>query len=73
MEEKIFTVLENLSLVPLTVTISDYRDYASKVLFYSRTRDLQMYYAVGDATYPEKLFKCYVSLHKSKYGKTKIP
>ena len=55
-EEKTFTVLENLSLVPLTVTISDYRAFASKVLFYSRTRDLQMYYAVGDATYPEKLF-----------------
>ena len=49
-------MLENLSLVPLTVTISDYRDYASKVLFYSCTRDIQMYYAVGDAAYPEKLF-----------------
>ncbi len=56
MEEKTFTVLENLSLVPLTVTISDYRDYASKELFYSRTRDLQMYYAVEDTAYPEKLF-----------------
>ena len=55
-EERTYTVQENLSLVPLTVTISDYREFASKVLFYSHTRNLQMYYAVGDATYPEKLF-----------------
>ena len=47
---------EIYSLVPFTVTISDFRDYASKILFYSYTRELQMYYVETDAKFPEKLF-----------------
>ena len=50
------SVDQSLSLVPNTVIISDFRDYASKLLFYSYTRELQMYYLDGDVTYPEKLF-----------------
>ena len=44
------------SLNPLTVIISDFRQAASKVLFYSYTRELQMYYVEGDIPHPEKLF-----------------
>ena len=47
---------ENYSLVPFTVTISDFRDYASRILFYSYTRELQMYYVETDNPFPEKLF-----------------
>ena len=47
---------ENYSLVPFTVTISDFREYASRILFYSYTRELQMYYVETDSPYPEKLF-----------------
>ena len=47
---------ESHSLVPLSVVISDFRQYASKILFYSMTRELQMYYIESEATYPEKLF-----------------
>ena len=47
---------QSLSLVPNTLVISDFRVYASKILFYSYTRELQMYYVEGDVPYPEKLF-----------------
>ena len=47
---------QSLSLVPNTVVISDFRVYASKLLFYSYTRELQMYYIEGDVPYPEKIF-----------------
>ena len=35
---------ESYSLVPFTIIISHFRDYASKILLYSYTRELQMYY-----------------------------
>ena len=44
------------SLIPYTLVISNFRSAASRILFYSRTRDLQMYYIGGDKTYPERLF-----------------
>ena len=44
------------SLVPITIIISNFRTSASKILFYSYTRELQMYYVEGDVAYPEKLF-----------------
>ena len=44
------------SLIPYTIHISQFREVASKVLFYSKTRDLQMYYVEGDSPYPERLF-----------------
>ena len=44
------------SLVPSTLIISDFRQLASKILFYSLTRELQMYYVESDVAYPEKLF-----------------
>ena len=47
---------ELYTLTPLTVVISNFRNYASKILFYSYTRALQMYYVEGDVTFPEKLF-----------------
>ena len=47
---------EGYSLVPQTVVISDFRNYASKILFYSYTRELQMYYVEESTPYPEKLF-----------------
>ena len=52
------TIMENegYSLVPFTITISDFREYASKILLYSYTRELQMYYQEGDTPYPERLF-----------------
>ena len=50
------SVDQTLSLVPNTIVISNFRLYTSKVLFYSYTRELQMYYVGGDVTYPEKLF-----------------
>ena len=44
------------SLVPSTLIISDFRQFASKILFCSLTRELQMYYVESDVAYPEKLF-----------------
>ena len=44
------------SLVPCTLVISSFREKASKILFYSYTRELQMYYIEGDVPYPEVLF-----------------
>jgi hypothetical protein len=44
------------SLIPYTVHISHFRTSASKILFYSKTRDMQMYYVEGSAPYPERLF-----------------
>ena len=52
------TVLEDesYSLVPFTIIISHFRDYASKILLYSYTRELQMYYVEENTPYPERLF-----------------
>ena len=52
------TVQDNslYSLIPFTLVISDFRSAASKILFYSRTRDMQMFYVGGDKPYPERLF-----------------
>ena len=47
---------ELYSLIPYTVVISDFRDYCSRILFYSFTRELQMYYAEEKTPYPGKLF-----------------
>ena len=47
---------ESYSLVPFTIIISHFRDYASKILLYSYTRELQMYYTEESTPYPEKLF-----------------
>ena len=47
---------EQYSLIPFTVVISDFRSVASKILFYSYTRELQMYYAEESTPYPGKLF-----------------
>ena len=44
------------SLVPYVIHISEFRPLASKVLFFSRTRDMQMYYVEEDTLYPERLF-----------------
>ena len=44
------------SMIPYTIQISNFRSYASKILFYSKTRDMQMYYKEGTAPYPERLF-----------------
>ena len=54
--EQQVNVEELYSLVPYTVVISDFRNYASRILFYSYTRELQMYYVENSAPYPEKLF-----------------
>ena len=53
-QEKILD--QSISLVPNTLVISDFRNLASKILFYSYTRELQMYYVEGTEPYPEKLF-----------------
>ena len=55
-KEQLATIEETYSLVPFTIVISDFRESASKILFYSYTRELQMYYVEQDAPYPEKLF-----------------
>ena len=55
-KEQTATADETYSLVPFTIVISDFRESASKILFYSYTRELQMYYVEQDAPYPEKLF-----------------
>ena len=47
---------ESYSLVPFTIIISHFRDHASKILLYSYTRELQMYYVEENAPYPERLF-----------------
>ena len=44
------------SMVPYTIVISDFRQYASKILFYSYTRELQMYYLEEESTYPQRIF-----------------
>ena len=55
-KEQLTTLDQSHSLVPNTLVISDFRKYASKILFYSLTRELQMYYVEGDVPYPELLF-----------------
>ena len=47
---------ESYSLVPYTIIISHFRDLASKILFYSYTRELQMYYIEEETVYPERIF-----------------
>ena len=48
---------ESYSLVPFTINIPNFRALdKSKILFYSSTRLLQMYYVETDNPYPEKLF-----------------
>ena len=48
---------ESLSLVPFTINIPSFRALdKSKILFYSSTRLLQMYYVETNNPYPEKLF-----------------
>ena len=47
---------EQYSLIPYTIVISDFRPSASRILFYSYTSELQMYYVEDSAPYPEKLF-----------------
>ena len=47
---------ESYSLVPFTIIISHFRDHASKILLYSYTRELQMYYVEENAPHPERLF-----------------
>ena len=47
---------EIYSLVPFSIVISDFSEKASKILFYSYTRELQMYYDEEESSYPEKLF-----------------
>ena len=47
---------ESYSLVPFTIIISHFREQASKILFYSYTRELQMYYKEENTPYPERLF-----------------
>ena len=48
---------ENYSLIPYTINVSKFREISkSKILFYSYTRELQMYYAEKSSPFPEKLF-----------------
>ena len=48
---------ETYSLIPYTIIISKFRELSkSKILFYSYTRELQMYYVETNSPYPEKLF-----------------
>ena len=54
--EATITEDESYSLVPFTIIISNFRSSASRILFYSYTRELQMYYVEQDTPYPEKLF-----------------
>ena len=45
------------SMIPFTMHIQQFREKGcSKVLFYSKTRDMQMYYVAGDSPHPERLF-----------------
>ena len=47
---------ERFSLMPYTIVISNFRDSASKILLYSYTRELQMYYVEEESPYPERIF-----------------
>ena len=48
---------EIYSLIPYTIDVSKFRELSkSKILFYSYTRELQMYYVGTGSPYPEKLF-----------------
>ena len=48
---------ESNSLIPYTINIAKFRELSkSKILFYSYTRELQMYYIETNKPYPEKLF-----------------
>ena len=48
---------ETYSLIPYTVNVTKFRELSkSKILFYSYTRELQMYYVETNSPYPEKLF-----------------
>jgi len=48
---------ETYSLIPYTVNVTKFRELSkSKILFYSYTRELQMYYVETSSPYPEKLF-----------------
>ena len=47
---------ESYSLIPYSIVIADFREKASKILFYSYTRDMQMYYVELETPYPERLF-----------------
>jgi len=47
---------ELYSIIPYTLHIPQFREKgASKILLYSRTRELQMYYVEGNSTYPERI------------------
>ena len=54
--DELVTLDQTHSIVPNTIIIADFRDSASKLLFYSLKRELQMYYVAGDVPYPERLF-----------------
>ena len=48
---------ESYSLVPFTINITEFRELSkSKILFYSNTRNLQMFHTQTNSSYPEKLF-----------------
>ena len=55
-KEQLVTLDQTHSIVASTVVITSFRPLASKLLFYSLTRELQMYYVEGDKPYPERLF-----------------
>ena len=47
---------ESYSMVPITINITSFREAASKILFYSSTRVLQMYETVSSGYAPTNLF-----------------
>ena len=48
---------ESYSAIPYTINIPKFRELSkSKILFYSYTRELQMYYVQTNSPHPEKLF-----------------
>ena len=49
------TEQETYTLIPFSINIESFRKIASKILFYSYSRNLQMLYA-GNSPYPDKLF-----------------
>jgi hypothetical protein len=49
------TEQETYTLIPFSINIQSFREKASKILFYSYSRNLQMLYA-GNSPYPDKLF-----------------
>ena len=55
-KEQIVDINETYSLIPYIVFIPDFRKSASKILFYSSKRELQMYYEDENSSYPKKLF-----------------